>query len=365
MPFWSKTTAAPRWIDTWYMDRSSRFLRLSPAKEPRIPKGLVHPLRLTMANVGELSAFWTASYGGADWYLDAQPSWVSKYLENESVIILGAHDTDGKLVATIVSTPFSGSSTELSTGAMLNCGTIRVIEGLCIAKDWRSRGIAGYMIAMMDFWTSQKLPVAHLWARETSSTPLFTTALRTDTYAMAQTNKLVGSISCEKMDWSAFCVLWQMSTHKWLLNEGEGVPPPQIISSKPVSRSDHIDVWLMKNRPDLENELRKIVVVANTRRRSIPGDERIFEVLWCGYLLNGRLKLNKGTRGFRTIIESIGAGYKDSLIFATNNYMGGEARPDWPAPWRYGKSGVHSWYMYNYMPPAFGSCEIMAIRDEI
>ena len=365
MPFWSKTIAAPRWIDTWFADRTSRFLRLTPPAEPKTPDGLSPPVRLTIEDVGTLAAFWTASYGGDDWYMDAQPAWVSTYLKDSAVIVLGSFDTNGNLVATIVSVPFSGSDTELSTGAMLHQGAMRVIEGLCIAKSWRSKGIAGYMIGMMDCWTAAKLPVAHLWARETASSSFFSTALRTDTYAMAPTNKLVGSISCEKMEWIHFSNIWQLSFRSWMMNEGEGAPPSQIVSTKPVNRSDHIDVWVTKKRPDLETELRKVVVVANTRRRSIPGDERIFEVIWCGYLVNGRLKPNTGTRGFRYVLESIGAGYKDSLLFASSGYLGGEARSSWATPWRYGRSGVHSWHIYNYMPPAFGVCEIIAVRDEI
>ena len=365
MPFWSKTVAAPRWIDTWFTDRQSRFLRLKPPAEPKTPEGLSPPVRLTIDDVGALSAFWTASYGGDDWYMDAQPAWVSAYLKDASVIVLGAFDNGGKLVATIVSAPFSGGNTELSTGAMLNYGAMRVIEGLCLAKAWRSRGVAGYMIGMMDCWTATKLPVAHLWAREMPSSPLFSTAVRTDTYAMVATNKLVGSVSCEKMEWSQFNCIWQMSFRNWMLNIGEGKPPPQIVSTKPINRSDHIDVWITKKRPELEAELRKVVVVANTRRRSIPGDERIFEVIWCGYLVGGRLKPNSGTRGFRPMLESVGSGYKDSLLFASSGYMGGEARPEWAVPWRYGCSGVHTWNIYNYMPPVFGACEIMAVRDEI
>jgi len=367
MPFWSKTTAAPRWIDTWSGDRSPRFLRLGPAAEPKMPEGpLGTPVRLTIDDVGALSAFWTASYGGDDWYMDAQPSWVSTYLKDPSVIVLGVFDTvGGKLVATIVSTPLSGASTEMSTGAMLYHGSMRVIEGLCIEKSWRSKGIAGYMIAMMDSWTSMKLPVAHLWSRETSSAPMFSTALRTDTYAMAETNKLVGSVSCEKMDWLQFSGMWQMSFRNWMMNEGEGSPPPQIVATKPVNRSGHIDVWITKKKLDTIAELRKVVVVVNTRRRAIPGDERIFEVVWCGYLVGSKLKPNTGTREFRSVLESVGAGYKDSFLFASSGYMGGMARSDWGKPWRYGKSGVHSWHIYNYMPPVFGSCELMAVRDEI
>ena len=365
MPFWSKTIAAPRYIDTWFNDRQPRFLRLTPPAEPRLPDGLSPPVRLTDDDVGIVAAFWTASYNGDDWYMDADPKWVSKYLEDEGVVALGLYNNAGKLVATILSVPFSGTVTEISTGTQLNYGAMRVIEGLCIAKEWRGKGLAGYMIGMMDCWTSVKLPVAHLWLRETATAPIMSTALRTDTYAMVRTKSLLGSVSCEKLEWSQFVEIWERSCGSWLLNQGEGNPLPQIISRKPVNRSEHIDIWITKKRPDSAAELRKVVAVVNTRRRAIPGDEQIFEVVWCGFLVGGRLKPNTGTRGFRPMIESIGVGYKHSILFASSGFMGGEARADWPAPWKYGRSGVHSWNIYNYMPPAFGNCEIMVVRDEI
>ena len=364
MPFWSKTVAAPSWIDTWFKDRTPRFLRLLPASEPQTPKGLTPPVRLTIDDVGPLSAFWTASYGGDDWYMDAQPAWVASYLNDPAVIVLGVFD-GGKLVATIVSTPFSGAGTELSNGGMLPFGSLRVIEGLCLSNEWRSRGVAGYMIGMMDCWTSSKLPVAHLWARETSSTPLMSTALRTDTYAMLQTKNAVETIGCSKMDWLQFTDLWRMSVSSWNHEDGEGKKPPCILSTKPVNRSSAIDVWMVKTRPDMPTGLRQVAVVLDTRRRTIPGDERIFEVIWCGFLTGSKLKPNNGSSGFRPFLESIAVNYNDAVLFASSGLMGGEARSDWGKPWRYGCSGVHSWYMYNYMPPAFGSCEIMAIRDEI
>ena len=366
MPFWSKTIAAPRLIDTWFSgDRQPRFLRLTPPNEPPLPEGLSPVVRLREEDVGLVSAFWTESYCDDDWYMDADSKWVSSYLKDPAVVALGLYNNTGKLVATILSVPFSGGSTELSSGTSLNYGAMRVIEGLCISKQWRGKGIAGYLIGIMDCWTSAKLPVAHLWARETASAPLMNTAIRTDTYAMARTKNLTPALECEKLPWSYFTELWQSSVSAWLLNIGEGKPLPQIISCKPVSRSDHIDVWITKKRPDSHAELRKVVIVVNTRRRAIPDDERIFEVIWCGFLVSGKLKPNIGSRGFRPFIESVGSTYKNSLLFTSNGFMGGEARPDWPAPWRYGRSGVHSWNIYNYMPPAFGNCELMAIRDEI
>jgi hypothetical protein len=366
MPFWSKTVAAPQWIDTWFKDRTPRFLRLLPAVEPQTPKGLTPPVRLTIDDVGPLSAFWTECYGGDDWYMDAQPAWVSTYLNDPAVIVLGAYD-GACLVATIVSTPFSAATSELSNGAMLPFGSLRVIEGLCLAKQWRSRGVAGYMIGMMDCWTSTKLPVAHLWARETSSAPFMSTALRTDTYAMLRTKDAVETIGCSKMDWLQFTHLWHMSVGVWNLEDGEGKKPPCIFSKKPVNRSGAIDVWMVKQRPDMPMGLRQVVVVLDSRRRTIPGDERIFEVIWCGFLTGSKLKpaQRTGSFEFSPFLESIATNYKDAVLFASSGAMGGGANSNWGKPWRYGCSGAHSWYMYNYMPPAFGSCEIMAIRDEI
>lgn len=366
MPFWSKTLAAPRWLDTWFNDRTPRFLRLKPPAEPAIPKGLSAPVRLTIDDVGALCAFWTASYGGDDWYMDAQPAWVSTYLKDPAVIALAAYNSEGRMVATIVSTPFSGDRTELSNGGMLPAGSLRVIEGLCLAKAWRSKGVAGYLIGVMDCWTSKTLPVAHMWSKESHSAALITTALRTDTYAMIKTKHAKSSVDFERLEWTYFADLWRASALGWMLEDAGGKKSPRIIAIKPVNRSETIDVWIVNKRFVPPTEPRIVVVVMNTRRRSIPGDEPIYEVIWCGYIAGNRLLPNEGARGFSgAVLQSVAAKYKDSVFFASSSTMGGEARSDWSTPWRYGRSGVHSWHMYNYMPPAFGSCEIMAVRDEI
>lgn len=365
MPFWSKTLAAPRWIDTWFNDRTPRFLRVTRPAEPPIPVGLSAPVRLTIDDVGPLCAFWTASYSGDDWYMDAQPSWVSTYLKDPAVIILAAYNASGAIVATIVSTPFSGDRTEMSNGGMLPVGSMRVIEGLCLAKAWRSKGVAGYLIGVIDCWTSKTLPVAHMWSKESRSAPLMTTALRTDTYAMLKTQQAKSSVDCERLEWRYFSDVWFASVSSWINEDAEGKKPPRIIGVKPINRSDDIHVWIVNKRFVPPQEPRKIVVMSNTHRRSIPGDELIYEVIWCGYLVNGRLKPNGGDRGFRPLIESVASNYKNSVLFASSGCMGGEAGSEWSMPWRYGRSGVHSWHIYNYMPPVFGTCEILSVRNEI
>jgi hypothetical protein len=250
---------------------------------------------------------------------------------------------------------------------------MRVIEGLCIAKQYRDKGLAGYMIAAMDAHTSATRPVAHLWFRETATKPLFSTALRTDTYALMRTKKAHVRLNVEKYPWDDFVKQWQRSCAQWLLNDGLE-KPECIVATTPLKRSDHVDVWITKKTLEHQAESRKIVVVVHTRRRSLPEDEPILEVVWCGYLENGSLRPNTGGRGFRPVIESVGAQYVDALLFAHSGYMGGEACAQWAhegfvgsqrSLWRYGTSGVHTTYLYNYVAPSYGSTEVYAIREEI
>lgn len=368
MVFWSTTTAAPRYIDTW-RKQPARFLRLLSATIPKLPAGLdglKSPVRLTQDDIGLVSAFWTQHYGGDDWYLDAQPVWVSTYLEDSGVIVLGLKEFSGELIATIVSTPLTRGRTVTSNGGMLHSGTMRVIEGLCIAKQYRDKGLAGYMIAAMDTHTSSSRPMAHLWYRESAMKPLLSTALRTDTYAMMRTKKAQLRLNVEPYPWLEFIKRWELTCFQWTIHDGIE-KPACILAISPTKRSNHIDVWITKKTPTRQTDPRRVVVVVHTRRRSLPEDEPILEVAWCGYLEGTSLRPNTGGRGFRPVIESVGAQYVNSLFFAHSGYMGGEACADWAHEglWRYGKSGVHSTYLYNYVGPSYGSTEVYAIREEI
>jgi hypothetical protein len=357
MSFWSTTIAAPRWLDTWSSSKAARFLRLSPADPPKHALGL--PTRLKPDDAGILTAFWSRNYGGHDWYLDAEVKWVESYLNDPGVIVLGLKGPMEELIATIVSTPLSAGTCKMTNGGFLYPETMRVIEGLCIAKQYRGKGLAGHLIGAMDAYTSAKRPVAHLWLRESAAKPLFSTALRTDTYAMIRTARIPKGLVVTEWPFEDFARRWAASCHEWVL-DNETKALPCIVGTQLRSRSGHLDVWRTSSEPQ------RVVVIANTRRRAIPGDEQIFEVVWCGVVEGERLVPNRGGRGFRPIIEAAGTHYEHALLFASSGYMGGEAHPSWKeAGWSYGRSGIHSWYVYNYMPPAFGSCEIYAIREEI
>lgn len=261
MVFWSTTTAAPRYLDTW-RKQPARFLRLLAASVPKLPDGLdglKPPLRLGAENVGLVSAFWTQQYGGGDWYLDAQPAWVSTYLEDSGVIVLGLKDYSGELIATIVSTPLTRGRTVTSNGGMLHAGTMRVIEGLCIAKQCRDKGLAGYMIAAMDAHTSASRPVAHLWYRESAMKPLLSTALRTDTYAMMKTKKAQARLNVEPYSWAEFVKRWELTCFQWTICDGLD-KPACILAISPTQRSNHIDVWISKKTSTRQTEPMRVEI---------------------------------------------------------------------------------------------------------
>jgi hypothetical protein len=372
MVFWSNTSAASRIKDVWFSKKLPHFIRSMPPEKPKLRmKGLSDPVRLTIDHLGPLCAFWTAHYCGDDWYLNAEPYWVETYLNDLGVLVYGMFDAENKLVATIVSVPFTPGVCEMTHGGVLSSGTMRVIEGLCISKSLRGSGLAGYLIGFIDTLTSWKQPTAHLWSRETAVAPFayLNTALRSDTYAMLKT-RMLGELNLEKrvekFRWDAFVGFWKRSCREWVMNTGDLNMKSSIVATIPHSRSGHIDVWI--TRPNCVDGDPRVVVVVNTRRRAIPGDEPIMEVVWCGTIHERRLVPNRNVSDFRSVLESVGANYPNVLLFASSGLMGGGASAEWirvGSPWTYGHSGVHSWYIYNYMPPAFGSCELYAIRDEI
>ena len=103
-------------------------------------------------------------------------------------------------------------------------------------------------------------------------------------------------------------------------------------------------------------------MITDTRRVTIPAGEKIWEVVWCGKLERGQLK-PAAALDFQQLICSIASvELKGGILFALGSAGSTE---DWKAPWVAGRSGVHAWYMYNFVPPAFGSCELHAVREEI
>ncbi len=360
MGFWSTTTAAPTlWhVARGYWGAPPRFLRTDAPPIPSIPDGLtVRPLRPEDAEI--LAAFWRHSYGGPDWYLDADADWVRSYLSGEEIIIYGGFGIirgQIELMATIACCPFGAGTTAMSHGATLPEDKVFVIEGLCLHPSFRNKGIAAYLIGLIDATISSMGPVVLFYSRELSSHPILSTAINVQVYAFVQCQAAQRFFEPRRMEYSEFVGHWSTSSQYWISSW-----EPRIVANRILPTNAGIDVWRVPTGaagPDA------IVVVSNTRRRSKKGD-RIWEVLWCGHIrANNHMQPAKSGDSFKNVLESVAAQY-EGLFFCTNMPVCGGASAEWGAPWVYGASGVHAWYIYNYIPPAFGNCEVFCIRNEL
>ena len=257
-------------------------------------------------------------------------------MEDPAVIILGLFDTTGDMRGCIFSTPLA-DEVSLANQSYPN---VRVIEGLCVHRSHRKKGIAGYLISAMDYETSKKGPVIHLYSRELTTVPFASTHLHAKTYAYIECSAARTKHSVSKMDIDLFRSLWDSNKSGWSSTD--------IVCSPSLRRGDMV-VWLCNQ---------SVIVVANTRRRSRTAKFTIWETVWCGKLLSGKLYPSQVQQ---EEVESIAAMHSGLLFTMCENFTEQTER----APWRIGRSGMHVWYIYNFITPKFGSCEIQCIREEI
>ena len=345
MGFWSKTTATPTlWQASGFSRLLPDFIRTTTIPLPTLKDG-EQIRRLNGSDLNKVGPFWQRYYSGDDWELDESVNiWARQYLQDPDVIVLGLFNTTG-LVATIVSTPLG--NTIMSHGAILR--NTRVIEGLCVHDTSRQTGVAGFMIEYMDAYTSTMFgPTVHFWSRELHKKPVFSTALTTDTYAYIQCAAATTSLPITPIDWTLFQQLWISNSSLWC----SAVEGPSIVALTPKNRRNALTVLGVQGH---------IVVVSRTGRQTKPARLPIWEVVWCG--VRSGATLRPAAADERTL-TSVAAYLQRGLLFASSAPTGGGVRKEWTG-WQFGRSGVHAWYIYNYIPPAFGSCTIHAIREEI
>jgi len=289
-----------------------------------------------------VAAFLSENYCGSDWRL-GRCTWIGGYLRDPDVIALGLFAGE-KLIATIFSVPIG--NTRMSHGGSVS--DLRMIEGLCVAAPYRSNGIAGYMIAKMDDLTSSHRPATHLWCREVPSASLWDTALRTDIYGFRKTGDArIPGPGLEEMPWDAFSRLWIASSPTWTLQ-------PSIIVKQPTNRKNSIRIF---------HGYRCIVAIADTGRQG--ADEIIYEIVWSGKYTNGVLMPATTDLDFKQLLDDVACALPPrGVLFGTSSPDCGGVDHTWDG-WTVGRSGAHAMYIYNYMPPAFGSCRILMVRDEI
>lgn len=328
---------------------------------PPIPSHLyIYPAILN-DYVDAVADFWRAHYCGPDWKLDPSPGVVEKmvkdYINDTSVYLFClAEKASNNLVGTIVSTPLTGGLTILGPPVHYGQG-FRVIEGLCVSSEYRKQGIAGLLIAYMDYFTSISGPVAHLWSREIPYAPLVSTALTVKKYAYVKADMVKplhrSAEFYDRMPWDSFSALWTTSSTSFA-SDG-----PAVVAQAPANRRGDLRVYATKVTSAYEPQ--KIMILTDTRRVGGTDGKKIWEVVWCGHKHEGKLKPSRSLLDFQHLLNSLCAVELGGVLFACCD--AGDEKLD--APWIVGRSGFHAWYMYNFVPPAFGSCELYAVREEL
>lgn len=358
MSFWAGNAAAPSfWQTLPFQTRVPGPLRVAAPPVPA-PLRLADGSRTTIQRLFGtqstlVSAFLSANYCGPDWRLGRCEPWIGNYLRDADVVALGLF-TGTTLIATIFSVPMGEAALDYGS-VSTRVPTLRMIEGLCVAAPYRSQGVAGYMIGMMDAITSASTPSSHLWCREIAGASLWDTALRVDIYGYRKCGTAAAAAP-QTMAWDSFTHLWSAFAASRL---GIG---PSIIIKTPSNR---------KGRNTVFHRAGLIAVVADTGRVGGPATstvaERIYEIVWSGRYEGGRLAPASVDLDFKQLLDGIaGALPAGGVLFATTSCDCGGVRPQWGgADWSVGYSGAHAIYIYNYMPPVFGTCRIIMVRDEI
>lgn len=364
--FWHLSeTAGPSILDVArFWDREPRILRSHRRSKPLPLDPFQTPTQLTSHNTQQVAAFWKREYRGVDWGLDADESWVQTILSSPKNYVLGVF-YENQLVGTIVSRPAVGNSNSvILLGEKGYIQDSRVIEGLCIDAAWRGKHLAGWLIAWIDYWTDQRKPTVHFWLREVPNTFIKTTELCGSVYGFVKTADLpsidrIQKPAPEPVSFQEFLKLWQTSMYLWRT-------PTGFISSAPFSETGEEGCW------EIWRYQKWLFVIQNTRRKTLSKNLPIWEVAWIG--------LEKTPGHYfprlhedplpRSSLEAVAVAIADKhsthgLLFGTDTPHQGGLTANWTSPWKFGVSGKHLTYIYNFMPPAFWMCNVQIPRLEL
>ena len=255
------------------------------------------------------------------------------YLADGRVVGLGLRDASRDLVATIFAVPM-GETTRMSHGAALEDYGFHVVEGLVVEGGLRGQGVAGWMIAAIDGTVSRlraPRPFACLWAREVSRLPMFPTFVSCRPYAWKRCERATLPTGWRLVSAAEFQPVWN------------AVVAAALSSGAPTLATTSMDVrrggLLFLVGP------KDVVVISDTCRRSRRDGERVYEIVYA-------------TATTAATAISAAAAAVTGLLFTTLP-VGSEDG------WTTGTSGHHAYSIYNYWPPAFGSCDLLFVREEL
>lgn len=343
--FWSTPeTAGPTTLDVLrFWDREPRPLRPQGRSRPTPFHSWTIPEILTDA--AELATFWQAHYGGTDWKLDADPTWIAGILAEPTTMVLGVREAR-RLVGSIVCRQINGPTGRFRLGFQ-ELPTAYVIEGLCIHPSWRGQHMAGWLIAWIDHLMNARIPQAFFWSREAAPRDLTYVASHIYGYIRCGDMCSGGPEECVKVPWSEFQNIWTTYVSRWE-SLGEVAFPTTL-------PNDPLHVW--RARADY-------VVVSNTRRRTLEG-RPVWEVQFCGDLYEPAAGISNRIGGARGLLETVAAQLGEGVLFVSSAPWQGGCTSAWPRPWVVGTSGVHTTYIYNYMPPVFHTLCTLFLRNEL
>lgn len=330
MGFWSTTEAVPSWMSvamSAWIPPTPGYLRPEPPPLPPLPP----PYSIRQLKCGDaaaIAALWRAHYGGEDWWFDADEAVVLPYLKDPRVVMLGLYaegsSLAASLVATIVAVPLG--ETTMSHGARVR--DFYVVEGLVVHGELRGKGVAGWMIAAIDGTMCRYtgVPFACLWAREIPAIPNFPTFVSCRPYFWTEcpaTGSTALHSTVAELTAEAFQPIWEA-----VQPEGGFVRSVRIDNRRGGLR------FFQTGDADY-------AVVSDTRRRTKAEGQRLYEIVWAS--------------SAEAVVAS--ALKQQGLLFTTMDMTG---RQGWK-----GGAGYHAYSIYNYRPPCYGTCEILAIREEL
>lgn len=117
--------------------------------------------RASAQSAKDLSYFWNTHYQTSEWTVSYSEKHVYEMLQTAT--ILGIRNTEGELVGTVASCPLPG--TFVSQGEEIPQRFFQV-ECLVIHPTMRGKGLAGWLLAWLDYCTSTEDSVIHTWVRE-------------------------------------------------------------------------------------------------------------------------------------------------------------------------------------------------------
>jgi hypothetical protein len=339
--FWQTSDVAgpTMWDVLRIWDRSPRFLRTYPRRCPAPLAEFTKPVQLGLADGKDLASFWSTEYKGDDWRMVATVDWVAPLLQIPNTLFLAAK-REGRIVGTIACVGIGKVRMGETTFQELY-----VIEGLCIASAWRGKHLAGWLIAWVDHLMNQTGPKAFLWSRE-SPRCMDISYISSHTYGYIDTTRVNeieanGLPTLMSVNWEEFAATWRVMSLGW---DSE-------MSLFPTSLSHPLHVWRHGDQ---------YIALADTRRVH---KGPIWEVVWCGTFANPFE--GKGTRRMLEALVVQGVLPPNTVLFCSSAaYQGGITR-DWPPPWIYGTAGVHTTYLYNFMPPTFHDLRVLLPRVDL